>query len=135
MANLLQEITRPDVHRGLEEVVVDESGLSHIDGSTGRLVYRGYAIEDLATEAAFEETLYLLWHGELPDREELDDFSATLAEERAIPSGVAETAGELAAVDEEPMAALRTLVSMLSAYERERDADPDDTDATLRKGR
>ena len=135
MANLLQEITRPDVHRGLEEVVVDESGLSHIDGSTGRLVYRGYAIEDLATEATFEETLYLLWHGELPDRETLESFTDALAGERAVPAGVAEMAGELAAVDEEPMAALRTLVSMLSAYEHERDADPEDTDATLRMGR
>jgi len=135
MVNLLQEITRPDLHRGLEEVVVDESGISHIDGSVGRLVYRGYAIEDLASEATFEETLYLLWHGDLPDRDELDDFAATLADERAVPAGVAEAAGELAAVDEEPMAALRTLVSMLSAYEHERDADPEDTDATLRMGR
>ncbi|MEF8850992.1 MAG: citrate synthase [Haloarculaceae archaeon] len=135
MADLLREITRPDLHRGLEEVVVDESGLSHIDGSAGRLVYRGYAIEDLASEATFEETLYLLWHGELPDREELESFSATLADERAVPAGVAETATELAAVDEEPMAALRTLVSMLSAYEQERGDDPDDTDTTLRKGR
>jgi citrate synthase len=135
MGNLLQEITRPDLHRGLEEVVVDESGISHIDGSVGRLVYRGYAIEDLASEATFEETLYLLWYGDLPDRDELDDFAATLADERAVPAGVAEAAGELAAVDEEPMAALRTLVSMLSAYEHERDADPEDMDATLRKGR
>jgi len=135
MGNLLQEITRPDLHRGLEEVVVDESGISHIDGSVGRLVYRGYAIEDLASEASFEETLYLLWYGELPDRGELDDFGATLADERAVPAGVAETAAELAAVEEEPMAALRTLVSMLSAYERERGAEPEHTDATLRKGR
>jgi len=135
MGNLLQEITRPDLHRGLEEVVVDESGISYIDGSAGRLVYRGYAIEDLASEASFEETLYLLWYGELPERDELDTFRATLADERAVPAGVAETAGELAAVEEEPMAALRTLVSMLSAYEREREADPEDTDATLRKGR
>ncbi|MFB6073657.1 MAG: citrate synthase [Haloarculaceae archaeon] len=135
MANLLQEITRPELHRGLEDVVVDESGLSYIDGGAGRLVYRGYAIEDLAREATFEETLYLLWHGELPDREELDAFTATLAGERAVPAGVVETAGELAAVEEEPMAALRTLVSMLSAYEQERSAEPEDTDATLRKGR
>jgi len=135
MGNLLQEITRPDLHRGLEEVVVDESGLSHIDGSVGRLVYRGYAIEDLASEATFEETLYLLWYGELPDRGELDTFRATLADERAVPAGVVEAAGELAAVEEEPMAALRTLVSMLSAYERERDVEPEDTDTTLRKGR
>jgi len=135
MGNLLQEITRPDLHRGLEEVVVDESRISHIDGSVGRLVYRGYAIEDLASEATFEETLYLLWYGELPDREELDTFRAALADERAVPAGVVETAGELGAVEEEPMAALRTLVSMLSAYERERDAEPEDTDAALRMGR
>jgi citrate synthase len=135
MANLLQEITRQELHRGLEDVVVDESGLSYIDGDAGRLVYRGYAIEDLASEGTFEETLYLLWHGELPDRDELASFTATLAEERAVPAGVAEMATELAAVDEDPMAALRTLVSMLSAYDREQDAETEDTDAMLRKGR
>ncbi|MFC6615387.1 citrate synthase [Halopenitus salinus] len=124
-----------ELKRGLEGVLVAESDLSYIDGSVGKLVYRGYAIEDLAREASYEEVLYLLWHGELPTREELTEFEARLAEERHVDDDVLETIAVLAEADEEPMAALRTAVSMLSAYEPEPDADPEDLDATLRQGR
>ena len=57
-----------DLKKGLEGVLVAESDLSYIDGDAGRLVYRGYAIEDLARGASYEEVLYLLWNGYLPDR-------------------------------------------------------------------
>ncbi|MFA9515915.1 citrate synthase [Halopenitus sp. H-Gu1] len=124
-----------ELKRGLEGVLVAESELSYIDGSVGKLVYRGYTIEDLAQEASYEEVLYLLWHGELPTREELAEFEARLAEERRVDDDILETIETLAAADEDPMAALRTAVSMLSAYEPESEAEPDDLDATLRKGR
>jgi len=124
-----------DVKKGLEGVVVAESSLSYIDGSVGKLVYRGHAIEDLAREASYEEVLYLLWHGELPTRDELAAFEESMAAERAVDDAVLETLAALAEADERPMAALRTAVSMLSAYEPEDDADPRDLEATLRKGR
>ena len=124
-----------EVHKGLEGVVVAESELSYIDGEVGRLIYRGYEIEDLATEASFEEVLYLLWHGELPTREELDAFTDEMAAEREVDDAVLEALGDLAAADESPMAALRTGVSLLSAYEPEDGADAHDLDAALRKGR
>jgi citrate synthase len=124
-----------DVKKGLEGVVVAESSLSYIDGSIGKLVYRGHAIEDLAREASFEEVLYLLWHGELPTRDELATFEEEMAAERAVDDAVIETLAGLAEADERPMAALRTGVSMLSAFEPEGDADPRDLDATMRKGR
>ena len=57
-----------ELRKGLEGVLVAESGLSRVDGEAGRLLYRGYSIEDLASEATYEEVLYLLWHGGLPDR-------------------------------------------------------------------
>jgi citrate synthase len=135
MSNLLREITQPELHRGLEGVVVDETTISDIDGDAGRLVYRGYDIEDLAREARFEEVVHLLWEGSLPDADALDDLSRTMAAERAIGEGVLDLLAELAAREEEPMAALRTATSMLSAYEAERDADPRDRGPTLRKGR
>ena len=124
-----------DVQKGLEGVLVAESGLSSIDGDAGRLIYRGYDIETLAREATYEEVLYLLWHGELPTAEELDDFAGSIREERELSADVLETVRRLAASGEEPMAALRTAVSALSASEPEADADPEDLDATLRKGR
>ncbi len=124
-----------ELHKGLDGVLVAESALSHIDGDAGRLVYRGYDIEDLAREASYEEVLYLLWHGHLPDREELSDFESAMADERGVDDAVVETVATLAERDEEPMAALRTGVSMLSALDPEPEVDPEDREATLRKGR
>jgi citrate synthase len=124
-----------DLKKGLEGVLVAESELSFIDGDEGRLIYRGYAIEDLARGASYEEVLYLLWHGELPNREEYDAFRDAMAAERTVDDGVLDTVTELAEQDEEPMAALRTAVSQLSAYDADAAADPTDREANLRKGR
>ena len=124
-----------ELKKGLEGVLAAESGLSTIDGDAGRLIYRGYNIEDLAREASYEEVLFLLWNGELPTREELDAFADRMTGERAVDDSVLETLAALAEVDEHPMAALRTGVSMLSGSEPEPDADPEDLDASRRKGR
>ncbi|WP_134668341.1 citrate synthase [Halorussus marinus] len=125
-----------EVKKGLEGVVVAESGLSYIDGDEGRLVYRGYAIEDLARNASYEEVLYMLWHGELPDTAELAAFSESMAAERELDEDVLDTVRKLAAADEEPMAAVRTVASMLSAHDPDdSSADPTDREVNLRKGR
>ena len=121
--------------KGLEGVLVAESSLSYIDGDAGTLVYRGYEIDELARGASFEEVLYLLWNDDLPTSEELAEFTDPLADEQAIGDGVIDTLEALAAADERPMAALRTGVSMLSASEPEPDAEPEDLDASRRKGR
>ena len=56
------------IHRGLMGVYFDRSRVCDIDGKKGELRYRGYSIHDLATRSSFEETAYLLLHGELPTR-------------------------------------------------------------------
>src|SRR6056297_3700156 len=104
-----------ELKRGLEGVLVAESELSHVDGEVGRLVYRGYTIEDLARGASYEEVLYLLWNGHLPTEDELEPFADALMEEREVSEDVLATMERLAAADEQPMAALRTAVSMFSA--------------------
>jgi len=124
-----------ELKKGLEGVLVAESSLSFIDGEAGRLVYRGYDIEDLAHEATFEEVVYLLWNGELPTRAELDAFNDSMVPERSVDDEVLDAVEALAAADEEPMAALRTLVSYLSAEDPEADAEATDLDASRRKGR
>jgi len=124
-----------ELKRGLEGVVVAESDLSHIDGDAGELIYRGYAIEELAREASYEETLYLLWHGELPTAAELDEFSDAMVDARELDDGVLDIVRELAETGEEPMAALRTITSALSAYDPDGDADVTDTEANDRKSR
>ena len=124
-----------ELKKGLEGVLVAESSLSYIGGDEGRLVYCGYSIDDLARNASFEEVVYLLWHGELPNAEELSAFEEAMAEERHLEEGVYRLIEDLAAADENPMAALRTIVSTLSAHDPDADADPTDVDANVRKGR
>jgi citrate synthase len=126
-----------ELKRGLEGVVVTESDLSNIDGDIGRLIYRGYAIEELARQASYEETLYLLWHGELPTREQLSSFAEEMAEARDLSEGVLDVVRNLAEAGEEPMAALRTITSALAAYDPDATADADvlDAEANDRKSR
>jgi len=124
-----------ELQKGLEGVLVAESELSEIDGDEGRLIYRGYAIEDLAREATFEEVTYLLWHGHLPDAGELDAFEAEMVAERPVDDEVMGAVRDLAEADENPMAALRTAVSMLSGYDDDAAEPTGDVEATLRTGR
>ncbi|MCZ6522590.1 MAG: citrate synthase, partial [Alphaproteobacteria bacterium] len=51
-----------------------ESKITYIDGDAGVLLYRGYPIEELADNSNFMEVCYLLLHGELPNRDEFDEF-------------------------------------------------------------
>jgi citrate synthase len=100
---------------GLEGVVAAESGICFIDGEAGILSYQGYNIHTLAENATFEEVIYLLWHGRLPKRTELDELKARLVEFRPIPAQVVEFLRS--APDGVPMDVLRTAVSMLSLYD------------------
>ena len=125
-----------DLKKGLEGVLVAESALSDIDGAAGELVYRGYTIEDLARGASYEEVLYLLWHGHLPDEGELAAFTDSMVAERAVEDAVRSQVRALAEADENPMAALRTAVSALSAFDPDDgDADPTDEAATRHRAR
>ncbi len=56
-----------DVKSGLEGVIAAETRLSRVDGLAGELIIAGFAVEELASNATFEETLHLLWHDVLPD--------------------------------------------------------------------
>lgn len=69
---------------GLEGVVAAQTAISSVDGEQGELVIRGFAVEDLAPHATFEETVFLLWHDALPDRSALDRFRAELAARREL---------------------------------------------------
>ncbi|HEY2091600.1 MAG TPA: citrate synthase/methylcitrate synthase [Thermoanaerobaculia bacterium] len=69
-------------NRGLEGVVAAETKLSHVDGERGELIVAGYRIDDLAPNATFEETVWLLWNGELPNERELTIFRRALASRR-----------------------------------------------------
>ncbi len=69
---------------GLREVFVADTKVSQVEGIRGKIVYRGHTIESLAEHSTFEETAYLLLHGHLPAKAQLDEFTALLKKERAI---------------------------------------------------
>src|SRR5215211_6711854 len=92
---------------GLEGVVAAESSIGDVDGINGVLIYQGLNIHDLAEHATFEETVYLLWHGRLPKRDELDAFRRELAANQKLPEEVLALMRAFPA-DAEPRDALRT---------------------------
>jgi citrate synthase len=100
---------------GLEGIIAAESSICYIDGQEGILSYQGYNIHTLAENATFEEVVFLLWNGKLPNRSELDELKAALVRYREIPAAVLEF---LRSVPQAvPMDVLRTAVSMLGIFD------------------
>src|SRR5215475_4367104 len=100
---------------GLADVVAARTAISEVEGKAGTLSYRGYDIHGLAGRTTFEEVAHLLQRGSLPGRSELAGYRAELAEARTVPLPAVEAVLRAVAGRCEPMAALRTLVSALSA--------------------
>ena len=119
-----------EIHRGLKGVYFDRSQVCFIDGRAGELLYRGYSIHDLAERSTFEETCYLLLHGELPSRDALAELDAQLKAARTLPAPVLDIVR--AVRDAHPMDVLRTAASALAAFDP--DVDDNSPQATLRKG-
>ncbi|HBE58948.1 MAG TPA: citrate synthase [Cyanobacteria bacterium UBA11159] len=69
---------------GLEGIPVAQSSISYVDGQKGILEYRGIRIEELAAKSTFLETAYLLIWGNLPTKEELDNFENEIRYHRRI---------------------------------------------------
>jgi citrate synthase len=118
------------VVKGLEGVVAANSGICWIDGYAGVLAYRGIDIHELADNSTFEETVYLLWHGKLPNKQELAQFDEKLTNARRVPGEIFELFRNFPKTAT-PMEALRTAVSALSMYDPAENAV--DHDSNLRK--
>jgi citrate synthase len=99
---------------GLEGVVAATTAISKVEGTAGRLIYRGYNIHDLARTTSFEEVAHLLWFGDLPNKEELLDLKIRLLADRTMPDAVLRVLNDLPATIE-PMDALRTVTSAWGA--------------------
>jgi citrate synthase len=99
---------------GLEGVVAASTRLSHVDGEAGRLTIAGYAVEDLAPRATFEDVAYLLLHGRLPELDERVRFARDLAGRRALSRAAIDILHEAAAARVPPMDALRMAAPVLS---------------------
>lgn len=70
---------------GLADVVAGDSSICYIDGQTGKLLYRGYSVEDLARHSSFRETAYLLWYGKLPKKKEFETFRELFTGNMVLP--------------------------------------------------
>jgi citrate synthase len=115
--------------RGLKDVVLDTTESSFIDGEQGILLYRGYNIHDLAGRSNFIEVCYLLLHGELPSKDELQQFDRRLASQRALPKEVIEVIRLVK--DAHPIDVLRTAASAVAAFDP--DVASNAKDANIRK--
>ena len=105
---------------GLRGQVAGNTALSTV-GKTGKgLTYRGYAIEELAEKATFEEVAYMLLYGSLPTQSEYDAYSAKLKSFRSLPEALKEVLERIPQTAH-PMDVMRTGCSMLGNLEPEGD--------------
>jgi len=118
------------LHRGLQGVYFDRSATTFIDGKQGVLEYRGYNIHDLAEYSTFEETAYLLIHGNLPTQAQLDEFDSELKGARELPEKIFDVIDLVK--DSHPMDVLRTAVSALASFDPDR--EDNSPEATIHKG-
>ncbi|HVE34837.1 MAG TPA: citrate synthase/methylcitrate synthase [Gemmatimonadaceae bacterium] len=107
------------ISNGLEDVVAAATRLSHVDGEAGELIIAGYPVGELAANATFEETTWLLWHGERPSARELDTFRAELAAHRALPAATLALLRECARARLDAMDALRIALGTVSLVSHE----------------
>lgn len=107
----------PVIAKGLEGIVANSTALSDVRGEEGILIYAGYNINELAGKVSYEEVVYLLWHGELPNKAQLDALHDELGSQRELPQGVIDFILG-APKDANPMDVIRTGVSMLGLYDK-----------------
>jgi citrate synthase len=116
--------------RGLEGVVAATTRLCDLDGVNGRLAYQGYAIEDLARHASFEEVTWLLWHGERPGPDELAAFRKELTEAGTLPAEAVKVL-KLLPKTMHPMRVLQMGIALLGGLDP--DAEDGSPEANRRK--
>ncbi|HSL22554.1 MAG TPA: citrate synthase/methylcitrate synthase [Vicinamibacterales bacterium] len=119
---------------GLEGVVAAQTAISSVDGEKGELVIRGFAVEDLAPHATFEETVFLLWHGALPDARTLDWFQSELAARRELERHTLELLRSAAAGRAHTMDALRMACGSLTSRGAAGSAAPGDSEGARQDG-
>jgi len=118
----LDQNIMPVIAKGLEGIVANSTRLSDVKGQEGVLIYAGYDINELAGKASYEEIVYLLFYGELPNAAQLADLKKRLGALRELPAGVVEFL-KTAPKDASPMDVIRTAVSMLGLFDPVRSSD------------
>ena len=120
-------MSSPTYSPGLEGVIAGETAICTVEGG---LSYRGYAVGDLVEHCSFDETAYLLLHGELPTATELTAFQARVAAARRLPPALKDLFTSIPSWTT-PLDALRTAVSALAHFDQ--DANDHSHVANIRK--
>ena len=107
-----------DIKKGLAGVVVDSTAVSKVVQETNSLTYRGYPVQELAANCSFEEVAYLIWNGELPNAQQLEEFVARERGQRAIDQELVDIILALPK-DTHPMHVVQTAVSYLGAVDEQ----------------
>jgi citrate synthase len=103
--------------KGLRDVVVADSAISYVDGINGTLNYRGYSINEIANRCVFEEIIYLIWYGDLPNRAQFESFVKELRDSREIDENILSFLKQAAQANANPMDVIRTGVSLLGTFD------------------
>src|SRR5690554_1946160 len=121
-----------EIRKGLAGVVADTTAISKVNPETNSLLYRGYPVQQLAEKCIFEEVAYLLWHGELPTGEQLEQFQQLERSQRSLDASTKRV------IDEHPLTAhpmdvVRSAISLIGAQDDTVPlmASADDRDANL----
>ena len=101
-----------DIKYGLAGVVIDQTAISKVMPEINSLTYRGYPVQELAAKCSFEEVAYLLFYGELPNKQELQEFCELEKQKRALSPQLKKLL-ELMPKTAHPMDLLRTVVSYI----------------------
>ncbi|MGO9195627.1 MAG: citrate synthase [Acidimicrobiales bacterium] len=101
---------------GLMTTAAAESSITYIDGDEGKLEYRGYPIEQLADRSTYLEVAYLLLHGELPNQDQLDEWTHEITYHTFIHENVRKRFLEGFHYDAHPMGILVSAVAALSTF-------------------
>ncbi len=104
-----------EIANGLEGIVVARTALSLVDGQAGRLVIRGYDVEEIAGRISFEEVFTLLRHGALPGAPDKVALTQRLGELRARAFGMIPALGDALEMPD-PMDSLRASLGHIRAH-------------------
>jgi citrate synthase len=100
---------------GLAGVPAKHSKISDIDGEKGVLYYRGYSIEDIAENSTFDETCFLLFNGELPNKNQLTEFKKNISKGREVHPDILAMMSHLPN-NASPMHVLQMSIALLSEF-------------------
>ena len=125
------EECKPAINTGLRGITIASTKVSDVIGDEGKLIYRGYLVQDLAEKASFEEIIHLLLYEKLPDGKELSTLNAMLTAQRSIPDELI-AALKTRPADALPMDILQASVAMLANHDI--DVRVQSREATLRMG-